>query len=320
MLNDTQTKTQSRRRRDAGMTLPELLIVISVMGILTTVIAATITVTFRTVDASEGRVNVARAEQSIDRWLPADLTSTDVTDIALPAVDITPSASPCGNCGALDLSGVNALQLAWKTSIAGSPPIVVITRVQYQYIQVGTEWQIQRIACVGAQSCSMNIVLHELKAPPDPAAFNPDTDRPVCVMDVAAPNDPAALNRGAPGQPPVFPGIRVPDAILEFTTTGSDNTSITIIGYIAVPQGRVEIGAADPSSTSISMLGGFVAGDMWLDPAGVPSNLVVEFDNPIAQKTVRLNSTVTGRYNAMSQAIVQVNKSGSIAINSWLVQ
>ncbi len=193
MLTETLHKARSGRDRDAGMTLPELLIVISVMGLLVTVIAAAITVSFRTIGGTEGRVNVARAEQAIDTWLPADLTSTDVTDMALPAVDTDPAASPCGNCGSIDLSGANALQLAWKTTLPGSPPVDVITRVQYQYIQVDGEWQIQRIECVGGEPCTMNVVLHELKAPPDIATYDPDLVRPVWVMDVAAPNDPAAL-------------------------------------------------------------------------------------------------------------------------------
>ena len=196
MWNRTIRRRRTGRHTDAGMTLPELLIVVSFMGLLAAVLSAAIVVTYRTVDGTEGRANVARAEQSIDTWLPADLTSTDVTDLSLPAVDIDPAASPCGGgdtCGSIDMSGANALQLAWKTTIPGAPPVEVITRVQYQYIQVGDEWQIQRVECVGGSACTMNVVLHDLKPPPNPDTFNPDTDRPVWVMDVAAPNDPAAL-------------------------------------------------------------------------------------------------------------------------------
>ena len=175
------------------MTLPEILIVISVMGIVLSVITAAIIVTFRQADSTEGRVNVARAEQSMDTWLPADLASTDVTDLTLPAVDIDPDASPCGNCGGIDMSGANALQLAWTTT-QGSPPVDIVTRVQYQYIEVGDEWQIQRVECVGGSPCSMRVMLHDMEPPPDPAAFDPTADRPVWVMDVAAPADPAHLD------------------------------------------------------------------------------------------------------------------------------
>ncbi len=122
--------------------------------------------------------------------------------------------------------------------------------------------------------------------------------------------------------PDPFSGIRIPDAILDFTMTSTDGgtTDVSIAGYIAVPQGRVEISAAVPADVTVDLMGGIVAGDIWLDPAGVPANMVVEFDNPIAQKTVRIRSVSSGRYIAVSDAIVQINKSGSIAINSWLVQ
>ena len=42
--------------------------------------------------------------------------------------------------------------------------------------------------------------------------------------------------------------------------------------------------------------------------------------NPISQKRVKIESTVTGAYDAKSVAIVQLNRSGSIAVNSWFVQ
>lgn len=194
MSNENRSDRDAVTHRDRGMTLPEILIVVSVMGIVMSVITAAIIVTFRQADSTEGRVNVARAEQSIDTWLPADLASTDVTNVALPAVDIDPAASPCGNCGSIDMSGANAMQLAWTTTVAGPPAVDLITRVQYQYIEVGDEWQVQRVECVGGQACSMNVVLHDMEPPPDPAVFNADTDRPVWVMDVAAPADPAHLD------------------------------------------------------------------------------------------------------------------------------
>ncbi len=191
---DEQRAGSATSGRDRGMTLPEVLIVVSVMGIVMAVITAAIIVTFRNVESTEGRVNVARAEQNIDTWLPADLASTDVTDVTLPAVDIDPDASPCGDCTGIDMSGANALQLAWKTSI-GSPPVEVTTRVQYQYIDTGDEWQIQRVECRDDGSpCTMNVMLHDMEPPPDPDNFDPTTDRPVWVMDVAAPADPEHLD------------------------------------------------------------------------------------------------------------------------------
>ncbi len=195
MLNESTRKARLGRTRDAGMTLPELLIVVSVMGLIATVVAAAITVSFRTVTSTEGRVNVARAEQSIDTWLPADLASTDVSDTTLPAVDTDPLASPCGAavCDGISMDGVNALQLAWKSVIPGPPPTDVITRVQYQYIKVGAEWQLQRVQCEDGGGCTMRVVLHDLTPPLDEPAYLASPTAPTWVLGVSIPNDPATL-------------------------------------------------------------------------------------------------------------------------------
>ena len=114
---------------------------------------------------------------------------------------------------------------------------------------------------------------------------------------------------------------RVPSAIVDFTTTNSTSLDVDIAGYVAVPQGRVAISAATPANVSISMIGGLLAGEIFLDPAGVPTGgLDVFFDNPVAQKRVQITSVATGDSKANSEAIVQVNRSGSLAINSWVVQ
>ena len=187
MRADPRRQPASRSRRDRGLTLPELLIAVSLMGVIAAVLSAAISVTYRQARSTEGRANVARSESALDTWLPADLASTDVKDTTLPAVDLNPASTPCGgSCGGIDLNGSNALQLAWRDE-------GVVTRVQYQYIQVAGEWQLRRIACTGG-SCRVNVVLHDLDGPPDPATYTPGSTRPTWVMDVATPTDPASLN------------------------------------------------------------------------------------------------------------------------------
>ena len=106
-----------RRLRDAGFTLPELLVSIIVLGSIVAVLSSAIIVTFKQKDNTEGRLNVSRAEQTIDTWIPADLASAGFT----PSTD--PGLSPCSlnlvcrhvdGCPAnVDLSGSNALFLSW---------------------------------------------------------------------------------------------------------------------------------------------------------------------------------------------------------------
>lgn len=167
---------------DRGMTLPELLISMALMGVLATVLAASISVTLRQSTSTEGRTNVARAEAAIDTWLPADLASTDVNNVDLPAVDLDPAATPCGTCMGIDLSGTNALQLAWES--AGR-----VTRVQYQYIDVANSWHLRRISCVGDEPCTSTTVLRDLKAPDNPATFDPKAGMPAGILDVGGADD-----------------------------------------------------------------------------------------------------------------------------------
>ncbi len=184
------------------MTLVELLVAVSLMGLVTAVVSAAIVVTLRQTNATEGRTNLAAYEQSIDTWIPADLSSTDVTAdfealygaayAGLLPVNTAAGASPCGNCGSLDLSGANALQLAWFTAANDGTP--VLTQVQYQYIETGSgQWQLQRIACVGDSPCTKAVVLRDLAPPPDLATYNPDLDRPTWILSTPELDDPADL-------------------------------------------------------------------------------------------------------------------------------
>ncbi|MGI9645148.1 MAG: hypothetical protein ACR2O6_07555 [Ilumatobacteraceae bacterium] len=120
------------------------------------------------------------------------------------------------------------------------------------------------------------------------------------------------------GPPPLVANGRIPDPILDLRTTTSTPTDIKIEGYVVLPQGRVAIDAADPATMSLEMLGGAVAGA--IDLGTEPGNLDVKLDNPVSQKRVLIEATVASPYAARSVAIVQLNRSGSIAVNSWFVQ
>src|SRR5690554_2852556 len=133
------------RRRDAGMTLPELLISVTMIGIIATVLAASITVTFRQADNTEGRLNVARGEQNVDMYLPNDLASAET-------LDQDPDASPCGAAcpPGLGLIGSNALMVSWTTSTSnGTSAVTVTTNVSYHFSETDEPgiYQLVRIEC-----------------------------------------------------------------------------------------------------------------------------------------------------------------------------
>jgi len=139
-----------RNARDRGMTLIELLISISVLGTIVAVLATAVIVTVRQQPETEARLDVARWEQGLALWLPADLSSASaVTDLQTDA--------PCAS--AICTFGVNALQLSWDVG-AGA------TVVSYRYGPAGdgTSWQLNRVECIDG-SCTSRPILRDLRPP-----------------------------------------------------------------------------------------------------------------------------------------------------------
>lgn len=121
---------------------------------------------------------------------------------------------------------------------------------------------------------------------------------------------------------PVVPTLDVaPTPILDFASESASSVMVSVDGYIAVPQGMVSIGAVTPAFSSVQLNGGVLAAYIELDAGGAsPATTVVEFDNPEAQKQIRVRSSYDGgRVPVVSEAVVQINRSGSIGINSWIV-
>lgn len=119
----------------------------------------------------------------------------------------------------------------------------------------------------------------------------------------------------APVQVAATATIRDPDAIIDIRLTSSAPVSVVTAGYVAVPQGHVALDAGPtPAGASVRLMGGLVAGLVHLGTP--PAVLDVEYDNPIAQKTMRIVSSAD---RASAVAIVQVNESGSFAVNSLAV-
>lgn len=171
-MSDHNTVDQSQtpfhgRVRDRGMTLPELLIVVSIVGLIVAVLSTSIIVTIRQDDNTEGRLNVARAEQSVGMWMPADLASADV-------VDTSPSASPCGAavCDGIVLSnGSNVLMLTW--TVDGPGGTSTTTNVSYHFTQLPDgDYVLWRVECIDG-SCTVSTVLDNLPGPPAGAPFIP---------------------------------------------------------------------------------------------------------------------------------------------------
>jgi hypothetical protein len=199
------------------MTLPEVLIAVTLMGLIATVLSTSIIVTLRQQTATEGRFNVARSEQSINLWMPADLASAEL-------VDTDPAASPCGApvCpGGIDLSGgSNVVMMTWEVD-ANSNGEGARTSVSYHFgpDETGEKFELTRVECTrpyttasdgnrifGAWTCTAAVVLRDLDGPPNdefgnPVPFVPGVTRPTWVIRVTEPLDPLEIvEAGADGR------------------------------------------------------------------------------------------------------------------------
>jgi hypothetical protein len=129
-----------------------------------------------------------------------------------------------------------------------------------------------------------------------------------------------ALDLGAPPELPTpDPFDFVPTAIIEFDLPDADSASISIPGYVAVPQGRIAID--NPHGHEIRMAGGVLAArfDVVDARANGPQSVPVGFIEAVVQRKFRIVSTTSSGHER-STAIVQVNQNGAYAINSWEVQ
>lgn len=138
----------ARRSTDRGMTLVELVVVMSIVGLVTLVIAATFIVILRVAPATEFRIDDARSTRGLQTWLVRDIASTPprdydstsrtgfvASDDSLTAV--VPAADLCTT------DGTHVLFLAWVDS-------GISYRAQYTLVgSADTGYSIDRHLCGG---------------------------------------------------------------------------------------------------------------------------------------------------------------------------
>ena len=121
-------------------------------------------------------------------------------------------------------------------------------------------------------------------------------------------------------------------SIVELDLAAPSATSVRIPGYIAVPQGTVDID--NPHGHQVQAVGGILAARMSVvdgratsaactappPPATPGVNCIsLGFESEAVQKRLRIVSTTPAGVES-SVAVVQVNENGAYAVNSWEVQ
>jgi prepilin-type N-terminal cleavage/methylation domain-containing protein len=164
-------------QRDRGMTLVELLITVTILGIIMTSLSAAMIVVLRTERPIKDHLSESKDITFLQAWIPNDLASASSRNID-PLYQPTPSTT---------LPGTNVLTLnRADISTSGFTTNYVVS---YRYVQVGEEWQLQRyeIRNVGltTQTLTKVGVAHQLAAPP--VTWNP-TQSPIHAVTVTSRN------------------------------------------------------------------------------------------------------------------------------------
>lgn len=302
------------------MTLPELLVSITVMGLIVTVLSSAVIVTLRQQSSTEGRLNVARAEQSVSMWMPADLASAQ-------AVHTDPDKSPCGaiTCPVgIDLSqGSNVVMMTWSVD-ANSNGEGLLTNVAYHFAPSadGVTYELSRIECSrpytkdaagapvlqGSWTCTSRVVLRDLDGPPNDefgnmVPFVPGVTSPTWVIRVTEPLAPDAV-AGAGDDGPAADLSQQKDANRVIVTIDGGGSAAGAGGgrnQISITAG----GTTRQEINSRSMLGSpsFVAAK---SRCGGPITLVIDESGSIGSNITKVQTAVKDFVQALRGTPVQI--------------
>ncbi len=133
---------QRRHRRsasDSGFTLIEATISVTLVGLISVVMATVFSVIVRNTPKTEARIDNAKTLQGVVTYLPQDVDSTSSTGF-----DESPGASTGCSDG---LGGVNLLHMAWTEAASSSGPVQYYAN--YRHVLADGRYRIKRVTCFG---------------------------------------------------------------------------------------------------------------------------------------------------------------------------
>ena len=176
-------------RRDAGFTLPELLIAMMISGILVVSISMAFTTVLRTQSQATDRLAESKDITFVQTWLPVDLSSAidSFSMVGEPELHAALAAATPPMAYNATLPGVNVLTVIRPDLEAGAG---VYYLVAYRYHEVNGSWQLSRFEIRNPGTAAEVVrtvgVAHQIPAPP--ADWDPLTQQPTFAVEVTSRN------------------------------------------------------------------------------------------------------------------------------------
>jgi prepilin-type N-terminal cleavage/methylation domain-containing protein len=191
------------RRDERGVTLPEVLVAVTILAIIIIPLGDALIGFVRNTDATTRRMNESHDIQLASTYFTRDIQNLGVRDWTSPTLPLLRSidnaAYPCTG------SGTPVVSLAWDdpTTASGLPSII---RVTYIVRDVGGEHQLRRLMCrdsatVDAPGESDLVVVHNLVGTPP---------TPVCATATGAPTSCFGAGAAVPQRVTIAVNIKHP--------------------------------------------------------------------------------------------------------------
>lgn len=140
------------------MTLVELLITVTILGVIMSSLAAAVIVMLRSEAPTRDRIAESKDVTFLQAWIPTDLASA-------VSRNVEPTYQPAA---ATALPGTNVITIT-RPDLSGSSATSYVT-ISYRYVNDGDEWQLRRYEIRDPNGPSPEVtqvgVAHELAAPP----------------------------------------------------------------------------------------------------------------------------------------------------------
>jgi prepilin-type N-terminal cleavage/methylation domain-containing protein len=155
------------RHDERGVTLPEVLVAITILAIIIIPLGDALIGFIRNTDATSRRMIESQDMQLATAYFARDIQNLGVRDWSSPTLALRPSIDntsyPSYACG----NGTSVIRLAWDDPTSVSDAYTTI-RVTYQVRDVGGEHQLRRLLCRGSATVDSEVVVvHNLVGNPN---------------------------------------------------------------------------------------------------------------------------------------------------------